>query len=212
MGYRPLGPYIASSKASMSSSDAIRRVCRGNMILIWNFLIKRVKSEKTVDNIRRNILVHGGKENVTAVNGGVETAKTGESRRRNRNGRRKEKVVGSSIAESKSRETTLQERESAEKEVERLRHMVRRQRKELKRRQRKELKRHGGRRKGIRAQVATFEDQIFTEYITLQQEIHKNKHYQEDEDGQSAAAEIIKKKRNRQRRRKSCYLADSIII
>ncbi|KAI3503213.1 hypothetical protein L1887_31651 [Cichorium endivia] len=132
MGYRPLGPYIASSKASMPSSDAIRRVCRGNMIPVWNFLIKRVKSEKTVDNIRRNILVHGGKENAAAVDGGVETAKTGESGRRSRNGRRKEKVVGSSIADSNSRETALQERESAEKEVERLRHMVRRQRKELK--------------------------------------------------------------------------------
>ncbi|KAI3677440.1 hypothetical protein L2E82_51727 [Cichorium intybus] len=132
MGYRPLGPYIASSKASMPSSDAIRRVCRGNMIPVWNFLIKRVKSEKTVDNIRRNILVHGGKENAAAVDGDVETAKTGESGRRSRNGRRKEKVVGSSIAESNSRETALQERESAEKEVERLRHMVRRQRKELK--------------------------------------------------------------------------------
>ncbi|KAI3502126.1 hypothetical protein L1887_30157 [Cichorium endivia] len=112
-------------------SNANRRVCRGNMIPVWNFLIKRVKTEKTVDNIRRNILVHGGKENAAAVDGGVETAKTGESGRRSRNGRRKEKVVGSSIAESNCRETALQERESAEKEVERLRHMVRRQRKEL---------------------------------------------------------------------------------
>ncbi|XP_023729204.1 AUGMIN subunit 5 [Lactuca sativa] len=136
MGYRPLGPYIASSKASMPSSDAIRRVCRGNMIPVWSFLLNRVKSEKTVDNIRRNILVHGGKENANAASGadgGVETAKSGESGRRSRGGRRKEKVAGSSIVgESNSRETALQERESAEKEVERLRHMVRRQRKELK--------------------------------------------------------------------------------
>ncbi|KAL4568585.1 hypothetical protein LXL04_024200 [Taraxacum kok-saghyz] len=131
MGYRPLGPYIASSKASMPSSDAIRRVCRGNMIPVWNFLLNRVKSEKTVDNIRRNILVHGGKENAAAAaDSGVETAKSGESGRRSRGGRRKEKVA--IAGESNSRETALQERESAEKEVERLRHMVRRQRKELK--------------------------------------------------------------------------------
>ncbi|KVI02619.1 hypothetical protein Ccrd_019106 [Cynara cardunculus var. scolymus] len=137
MGYRPLGPYIASSKASMPSSDAIRRVCRGNMIPIWNFLLKRVKSEKTVDNIRRNILVHGGKEN---DGGGVEAGKSGEVGRRSRGGgRRKEKVVGrdggssgGGSGESNSRETAVQERELAEKEVERLRHMVRRQRKELK--------------------------------------------------------------------------------
>lgn len=130
MGYRPLGPYIASSKASMPSSDAIRRVCRGNMIPVWNFLLNRVKSEKTVDNIRRNILVHG-KENAAAASSGVEPAKSGENGRRSKGGRKKEKVV-SSIAEINSRETAFQERETAEKEVERLRHMVRRQRKELK--------------------------------------------------------------------------------
>ncbi|GFY84842.1 hypothetical protein Acr_03g0016160 [Actinidia rufa] len=97
MGYRPLGPYT-SSKASTPSADSIRKICRGNMIPVWNFLVKRVKSEKTVENIRRNILVHG-------VDEGVD-------------GRR--------------REIALQERDLAEKEVERLRHIVRRQRKELK--------------------------------------------------------------------------------
>ncbi|KAI3713120.1 hypothetical protein L1987_71692 [Smallanthus sonchifolius] len=135
MGYRPLGPYIASSKASMPSSDAIRRVCRGNMIPVWNFLLKIVKSEKTVESIRRNILVHGEKDNAAAaaaVSGG-DTAKGGEVGRRSRGGRKKEKAVGNLISgDSNSRETALQERELAEKEVERLRHMVRRQRRELK--------------------------------------------------------------------------------
>ncbi|PWA79360.1 hypothetical protein CTI12_AA209280 [Artemisia annua] len=128
MGYRPLGPYIASSKASMPSSDSIRKVCRGNMIPIWNFLLNRVKSEKTVQNIRRNILVHGEK-----ANAGVEVKGGG----RGRGGRRK---VGASAAvgaaggegSGNSRESAVMERENAEKEVERLRHMVRRQRKELK--------------------------------------------------------------------------------
>ncbi|KAL8200648.1 hypothetical protein R6Q57_011987 [Mikania cordata] len=134
MGYRPLGPYIASNKASMPSSDAIRRVCRGNMIPVWSFLLKRVKSEKTVESIRRNILVHGEKENAAvagagAGGGGAETV----AGRRNRGGRKKEKVAGNSVSgDGNSRETALHEREMAEKEVERLRHMVRRQRKELK--------------------------------------------------------------------------------
>ncbi|KAI7749441.1 hypothetical protein M8C21_000261 [Ambrosia artemisiifolia] len=120
MGYRPLGPYIASTKASMPSPDAIRRVCRGNMIPIWNFLIKRVKSEKTVEGIRRNIMVHGEKDNV-----GGEVGR--------RVGRKREKAgSGSGLGDVGNREVALQEREVAEKEVERLRHMVRRKRKELK--------------------------------------------------------------------------------
>lgn len=143
MGYRPLGPYIASTKASMPSVDSIRRVCRGNMIPLWNFLLKRVKSEKTVDNIRRNILVHGedggnaarGKTDSGNIVGG--TVKSGDVAR-NR-GRRKEILVGRGESESEasssgenSREIALQERELAEKEVERLRHIVKRQRNELK--------------------------------------------------------------------------------
>lgn len=124
MEYRPLGPYIASTKASMPSIDALRRVCRGNMIPVWNFLLKRVKSEKTVENIRRNILVHGG-----TASSGVDSLKpSGVGRSR---GRRKEKSESSNSAEN-SREIAVQEREMAEKEVERLRHVVRRQRKELK--------------------------------------------------------------------------------
>lgn len=141
MGYRPLGPYIASSKASMPSVDALRRICRGNMIPVWNFLLKRVKSEKTVENIRRNILVHGGDE-VSSGGGGNEGVGVVKEVKRNR-GRRKEKsgmggeVSGSSSSSSSvvgenSREIALQEREAAEKELERLRHIVKRQRKELK--------------------------------------------------------------------------------
>ncbi|KAK1383494.1 AUGMIN subunit 5 [Heracleum sosnowskyi] len=117
MGYRPLGPYIASSKASMPSVDSLRRILRGNMIPVWNFLLKRVKSEKTVENIRRNILVHGGE--------GIEV----ESVERSRDRRREIASLGGGES---SREAAVQEREAAEKEVERLRQVVRRQRKELK--------------------------------------------------------------------------------
>ncbi|CAL5367529.1 unnamed protein product [Camellia sinensis] len=138
MGYRPLGPYNASNKAAMPSIDSLRKICRGNMIPVWNFLLMRVKSEKTVENIRRNILVHGGDESgsTTAVVDPVTAVEVGRGR-----GRRKEKlgVSGESSSSSSSsssvessREIALQERDLAEKEVERLRHIVRRQRKELK--------------------------------------------------------------------------------
>lgn len=111
MGYRPLGPYASSAKAAVPTADSLRKICRGNMIPVWSFLLKRVKSEKTVEVIRRNILVHG--------------ADDGDK------GRRRGKL-GVGKGESSSREMALQERELAEKEVERLRQIVRRQRKELK--------------------------------------------------------------------------------
>ncbi|WCJ25526.1 AUGMIN subunit 5 [Euphorbia peplus] len=123
MGYRPLGPYSASTtKSQLPSIDALRKISRGNMIPIWNFLIKRVKSEKTVESIRRNIVVHGGAESGSLGGSGKEEG-------RSKGGRRKEKMVGES---SESREAALQERELAAKEVERLRNVVRRQRKDLK--------------------------------------------------------------------------------
>ncbi|KAL3596999.1 hypothetical protein D5086_008636 [Populus alba] len=126
MGYRPLGPYSATtSKSQLPSIDAVRKICRGNMIPIWGFLVKRVKSEKTVENIRKNILVHGS-------GGGLVNA--GKDEGRSKGGRRKEKVGGESGGGSsmpESREVALQEREMAVKEVERLRGIVRRQRKDL---------------------------------------------------------------------------------
>ncbi|KAL0642674.1 hypothetical protein Bca4012_040964 [Brassica carinata] len=89
MGYR--------SKSHAPSVDSVRKICRGNMIPVWGFLINRVKSEKTVDSIRRNITVHGSVDAVSSV-------------------KEESKVKG---------------REAA-KEVERLRNLVRRQRKDLK--------------------------------------------------------------------------------
>ncbi|KAH0908488.1 hypothetical protein HID58_031809 [Brassica napus] len=87
MGYR--------SKSHAPSVDSVRKICRGNMIPLWGFLINRAKSEKTVEIIRRNITVHGSVDAVSLVK-----------------------------EESKVKES--------EREVERLRNLVRRQRKDLK--------------------------------------------------------------------------------
>ncbi|XWS47511.1 hypothetical protein CRYUN_Cryun14cG0158600 [Craigia yunnanensis] len=140
MVYRPLGPYNSSSnKSNLPSIDLLRKICRGNMLPIWHFLLTRVKSEKTVQNIQKNITVHGG----TASSGGAGRGGNSESGgnlmkeegRSKGGGRRKEKVVGgggdgSSAAEI--RDVAIREREAAAKEVERLRNTVRRQRKDLK--------------------------------------------------------------------------------
>ncbi|XP_043716579.1 AUGMIN subunit 5-like [Telopea speciosissima] len=132
MGYRPQGPYYSSNKAMLPSIDSIRKIYRGNMVPVWNFLLQRVKSEKTVEKIRRNILVHGSSDG-----GLMDSAKPNEERRSKGRKKEKEKVklgfdrgMGSD-GSSESREIALRDRESAEKEVERLRHIVRRQRKDL---------------------------------------------------------------------------------
>ncbi|GMY12840.1 AUGMIN subunit 5-like [Fagus crenata] len=134
MGYRPLGPYNASTnKSQLPSIDALRKVCRGNMIPVWNFFLTRVKSEKTVENIHRNITVHGGSGGGTTTDGGnaVNLGKE-EGRSRGGGGRRKEKVaVEEGLGATETREAALIEREAAAKEVERLRNIVRRQRKDL---------------------------------------------------------------------------------
>ncbi|KAJ1406499.1 HAUS augmin-like complex subunit 5 [Sesbania bispinosa] len=114
MGYRPLGQHAAAGKAHSPSVESIRKICRGNMIPVWNFLVTRAKSEKTVRNIRRNITVHGGSDGAGAV------------------GRKKEKMLpGEGSGATETKEAALQERDLAAKEVERLRNIVRRQRKDL---------------------------------------------------------------------------------
>lgn len=93
-----------------------------------------MKSEKTVEKIRRNILVHG--RNDEAV------AKVKEEGRGSSKGRRRDKGgfdggsstrSGGGVGEelNESREIAVRERDAAEKEVERLRHVLKRQRKEL---------------------------------------------------------------------------------
>ncbi|KAK7394363.1 hypothetical protein VNO78_14888 [Psophocarpus tetragonolobus] len=122
MGYRPLGTY-ATGKSHLPSVESIRRICRGNMIPVWNFLVTRAKSEKTVRNIRRNITVHGGGDG------------SGEAKEdaRGKGARKKERALAAGEgSETTTREAALQERDLAAKEVERLRSVVRRQRKDLK--------------------------------------------------------------------------------
>lgn len=155
MGYRPLGPYASSSTKAAAfapTADSIRNMCRGNMIPVWHFLLKRVKSEKTVDNIRRNILVHGGSGGVESdaavaagdvgrsnnisrgITASTSATTAGTRRRKEKIGAAvgKENSVSGLVEKESSRDIALQERELAEKEVERLRQIVRRQRKELK--------------------------------------------------------------------------------
>ncbi|KAK7340700.1 hypothetical protein VNO77_21410 [Canavalia gladiata] len=117
MGYRPLANY-AAGKSHLPSVDSIRKICRGNMIPVWNFLVTRAKSEKTVQNIRRNITVHGGGDGLA------------KDEARGKSGRKKEKTLAGENSET-TREIALQERDLAAKEVERLRNVVRRQRKDL---------------------------------------------------------------------------------
>lgn len=81
-----------------------------------------------MESIRKNIMVHGSSgsgESGNLVNLGKEESKS------RRGGRRKDKGLGESASGSESREAALNEREMAAKEVERLRHIVRRQRKDL---------------------------------------------------------------------------------
>jgi hypothetical protein len=88
--------------------EQLRKICRGNMIPVWSFLLRRVRSERTVATARRNILVHG----VAA--------------RRAREG-----GPGVGAGDAAAREAEARERDLAAEEAERLRGVVRRQRKEL---------------------------------------------------------------------------------
>lgn len=102
----------------LPSADQIRKICRGNMVPVWSFLLQRVRSERTTGTIRRNILVHG----VAAPADG------GRARRREREKGKAGFEEGSSI---EAREIALRERDQAEEEAERLRSVARRQRREL---------------------------------------------------------------------------------
>lgn len=136
----------------MPSVDAIRKVCRGNMIPIWSFLMNRAKSEKTVESIRRNITVHGGSGSSSSDANPVKE----ESKAK---GRRKEKAFA-----GESREAALCEREAAAKEVERLRNVVRRQRKDLKARM-LEVSREESERKRMLDERANYRFGICTDSI-----------------------------------------------
>uniref|UniRef100_A0A0D9XDD2 AUGMIN subunit 5 n=1 Tax=Leersia perrieri TaxID=77586 RepID=A0A0D9XDD2_9ORYZ len=92
------------------AADQLRKICRGNMLPVWSFLLRRVRSERTVSTARKNILVHG----VAA--------------RRAREGFA---GAGGGGCDAAAREAEARERDLAAEEAERLRGVVRRQRKEL---------------------------------------------------------------------------------
>ncbi|XP_077214642.1 HAUS augmin-like complex subunit isoform X2 [Tasmannia lanceolata] len=132
MGYRPQNPYLSANN-SLPSIETLRKICRGNMVPVWKFLLQRVKSEKTVEKIRRNIHVHGSNDGISDAVVKDET-KISKGKRKEKDkvklGLGFEKGLGVE-GSSESREIALRERELAEKEVERLRHVVQRQRRDL---------------------------------------------------------------------------------
>ncbi|XP_047049873.1 AUGMIN subunit 5-like [Lolium rigidum] len=91
--------------------DQLRKICRGNMLPVWSFLLRRVRSERTVATARRNILVHGVAAR-RAREGGLGAG-------------------GGGGGDAAAREAEARERDLAAEEAERLRGVVRRQRKEL---------------------------------------------------------------------------------
>ncbi|KAH7289238.1 hypothetical protein KP509_31G065400 [Ceratopteris richardii] len=168
MGYRPQSPYQNSEKL-LPSIESLRRICRGNMLPVWKFLLERVKSEKTVEIVKRNILVHGSPtsspqpKSTSTANAGApfadahgaktkgtvgkekDTAKPGGRRRPTDRSKARGSVGDSTKAKdgsemekeklsdgTESKEKALREREAAELEVERLRHVLDRLRKDLK--------------------------------------------------------------------------------
>ncbi|WOK95413.1 AUGMIN subunit 5 [Canna indica] len=115
--------------APLPSPDQLRKICRGNMVPIWNFLLQRVRSERTVGTARRNMLVHGVAPPPPPPPPPAAPADVGRGRRREKEKGRVGFEEGSS---AEARETVIRERDLAEEEAERLRNVVRRQRKELK--------------------------------------------------------------------------------
>ncbi|KAL5986693.1 hypothetical protein ACLOJK_015026 [Asimina triloba] len=187
LGYRPQGgPYISSTK-SLPSVESLRKICRGNMLPVWNFLLQRVKSEKTVEKIRRNILVHGSSSGDVVVSTASEDGRV-KGRRKDR-GKAKlgfEKGLVSPPEDSvESRENALRERDAAQREVERLRHVVRRQRKDLRTkmlevsREEAERKRKLDEKSNYRHKQATLEayDQQCDEAAKIFSEYQKRLHY-----------------------------------
>ncbi|KAL5207980.1 hypothetical protein ABZP36_032415 [Zizania latifolia] len=90
--------------------EQLLKICRGNMLPVWSFLLRCVRSERTVSTARKNILVHG----VVA-------------RRAREGGAGAGAVAGDATA----REAEAREWDLAAEEAELLRGVVQRQRKEL---------------------------------------------------------------------------------
>uniref|UniRef100_A0A0E0M0T1 AUGMIN subunit 5 n=1 Tax=Oryza punctata TaxID=4537 RepID=A0A0E0M0T1_ORYPU len=46
--------------------DQLRKICRGNMLPVWSFLLRRVRSERTVSTARKNILAEARERDLAA--------------------------------------------------------------------------------------------------------------------------------------------------
>lgn len=134
----------------LPSADQIRKICRGNMVPVWNFLLQRVRSERTTGTLRRNIMVHGV----------VAPAVTDTARRRDSD---KEKVGSEEGSSIEAREIALRERDNAQEEADRLRSVVRRQREELRSRMLEVAREESERRKMLDERSSARHKQVMLE-------------------------------------------------
>ncbi|CAK9189720.1 unnamed protein product [Sphagnum troendelagicum] len=120
---------------AVPSAEALGKICRGNMIPVWKFLVERVKAEKTVEEIRRNIHVHGSSITSTAAVASAGVAGAGISSRKeeSQEDRPKSQERPRTPKEPEdSKEKILREREAAASEVARMRQTIDRLLKDIK--------------------------------------------------------------------------------
>lgn len=54
----------------LPSPELLRLICRGNMVVFWDFLLTRARSDQTATTVRKNILVHGRNNEARGDNDG----------------------------------------------------------------------------------------------------------------------------------------------
>ncbi|MCO5597105.1 hypothetical protein L7F22_051179 [Adiantum nelumboides] len=201
MGYRPQSPYQNSEKL-LPSIESLRKICRGNMLPVWKFLLERVKSEKTVETVKRNILVHGSPTsspqqkatNVASASSDLPGGKGKGNLGKEKDvlkpaGRRRQTDVKSRISRpavdpakakdgiegekdkasegTDSKEKALREKETAEFEVERLRHVLERLQKDLKSRMLELSREEGERRRLLDDKYDSSVDALYVHKVTV---------------------------------------------
>lgn len=137
------------SDRTLPSADVLRKICRGNMIPVWKFFLERVKSEKTVERIRKNIHVHGTRQalpddkapprrKVQEGKAAIDKplGKSGSSKWLDGKGRGRAKEIREPKPDRadpiENRETALREREIAQRDLAKLRQQLERLTKEVK--------------------------------------------------------------------------------
>lgn len=119
----------------LPSPDQLRKICRGNMLPVWSFLLHRVRSDGTTSTARRNIRVHGAPP---------------AARRRDPD-------------DSEARILAIRERDLAEEEAERLRNIARRQRRELRARMAEVAREEAERKKMLDERSSSRHKQVMLE-------------------------------------------------